>query len=84
MPATKRARNVSAARNPDPPGVWRQELQCAGCGTCKILRVAKAPLVTAVGMTGPKCTGVFMGRPRNRCGWPMSYVWLFVPEQPLA
>jgi hypothetical protein len=73
----------------DPPGVWRQELQCAGCGTCKIIRTVESskslPLSSwhSGSALGPPCKGFFNGRPKNRCSWPTSPVWLFVPEQPL-
>jgi hypothetical protein len=88
----RRVPKVRRRRYPkDPPGVWREELQCAGCGTCKILRTFDAPTrasevpatMRAVPVLGPKCRGYFNGRPYNRCGWRTSRVFLFVPEQPL-
>lgn len=78
----KRTRASKPAPKADPPGVWREELQCGGCGTCKILRITKR-MPESYTTLGPKCRGVFMGRPRNKCGWPTSRVWLWVPEQPL-
>ena len=36
---------------------------------------------TAHPRTGPKCTAVYSGRPRGRCGWPTTVVWVFRRNQ---
>jgi hypothetical protein len=64
-------------------GLWQLE---ASCGQCGIGRLHGAPgvnrpedMVTTAMKEWPFCDGVFMGKPDNRCGWPMSFWWIFVP-----
>ncbi len=71
---------------PDPIGCWREELQCAGCGTGLILGTRYLPpqICTDAIKPGPKCKGVYHGRPQNRCGWLTTRTWIFVPDNTLA
>lgn len=63
------------------PGRWRLEAHCGDCGAVTTIgkpRVVRGDAVAAEERR-PLCTGLFMGRPRNRCGFVLSYVWIFYP-----
>jgi hypothetical protein len=77
-----RARKPAPSAKVDPPGIWREELQCGGCGSGEIRRITKR-LPESSATFGPVCKSTFMGRPGNKCGWRTSRVWVWVPEQPL-
>jgi hypothetical protein len=65
------------------PGYWRLEAICGQCGHTDVWSAAPEQderLLHLVADKRPVCTAVFLGKPRNRCGWPFSFCWVFVPE----
>jgi hypothetical protein len=66
------------------PGLWQAEWQCGSCGSVVSddrpgsdwgPRLGPPPRDTRM----RRCRGVYMGKPRNRCGWTLSFVWIWVP-----
>jgi hypothetical protein len=64
------------------PGLWQAEWQCGSCGTIvttsKRLPAGDTSSRPAA-YSQKRCHAVYMGRPKNICGWPMSFVWIYVP-----
>lgn len=66
-------------------GLWQLEASCGQCGMgarCgrPVAEQSEALVVKAIAARSI-CDGVFLGKPRNRCGWPLSFGWLFVPPE---
>lgn len=61
------------------PGLWQAEWQCGSCGA--VVRKGKS-LRTQIAyafVRHRRCKAVYMGRPKNTCGWQMSFVFIWVP-----
>jgi hypothetical protein len=63
------------------PGLWQAEWQCGSCGSCirhgRPHHRALAPVRPAPRVL--RCGAYYYGHPRGRCGWRMSFVWIWVP-----
>jgi hypothetical protein len=64
-------------------GLWQLESQCGLCGSGAHIGPAVAvridAMVTKAMNSRPLCDSGYQGRPRNKCRWPLSYAWVFVP-----
>jgi hypothetical protein len=64
-------------------GLWQLEAWCGQChagATCgPPVAVRTEALALKAMQDEPLCTSTYMGKPKNRCNWPMSFGWVFVP-----
>lgn len=64
------------------PGRWQLEGHCGDCGTIAGAgppRLATVPIEQVKGRLPTFCKGYYNGRPGGRCGFVLSWVWIFYP-----
>jgi hypothetical protein len=68
-------------------GQWQLEAQCGDCGSGfyigdPVAKPSAAGRLQAMAASGllRECESLYMGRPGNRCGWLVTFVWMFVPK----
>jgi len=64
-------------------GLWQLEASCGACrsgASCgPPLAVRSEALVRQAMAEQSICDRVYMGKPKNRCAWPLSFAWIFIP-----
>ena len=64
-------------------GLWQLEAHCGACGlgaSCGPPVVIRTQELVLDAMNAQAfCEGVYKGKPDDRCNWPLSFMWLFVP-----
>ncbi len=60
-------------------GVWVLEGQCGDCGNIQSFGDNR-PTPGALPRAVVHCDGLYLGRAGDRCRWPLSWAWIFIPE----
>jgi hypothetical protein len=76
-----KVRKVAVLRGRE--GLWQLEAWCGQCNagaSCGAPVVERTEKIVKDAMARESiCKSTYMGKPRNVCGWPLSFGWLFVP-----
>jgi hypothetical protein len=75
--------NAKLATHAGREGMWLLEGWCGQCGSGETVGPAVAERSERLRQDAVEeksiCGELYMGMPDNRCAWPLTYYWLFVP-----